>query len=289
MTLFQTLAKLGAHMPVLQNIAPAGAARPLLGPLTMLEPTTLRMAPAQPERLAVRHAAAHASTGVVWKSLLGTAADDVDRLLNLRHFAVLGLQTKLRGLVQEDSGTSTLALRLFLSAQTDHAYVDTDTYQRMALDAVEVRGVPGEFPVFIDVRRECLVVDTTNFFEIGTARVTASAVHGVAVLSESPRFLACLQEQPLPLELIPAEQQAACRLLLQAAGRCVVRRVLDEPRLQVPQLAQQLAAQAGTAVVVRALLAGSEADTQATARVFARLWQARRGASRAAPAARQPA
>ena len=81
-----------------------------------------------------------------------------------------GLELKLRGLVQEDSGISTLALRLFLSAQTDHAYVDTDTYQRMALDAVEVLGVPGEFPVFIDVRRECLVIDTTNFFEIGTSR-----------------------------------------------------------------------------------------------------------------------
>lgn len=289
MTLFQTLAKPRATMPVLQNLAQAGAARPLLGPLTVLEPTTLRTAPAEPEPQAVRYAPAHASTGVVWKSLLGTAADDVDRLLNLRHFAVLGLQTKLRGLVQEDSGTSTLALRLFLSAQTDHAYVDTDTYQRMALAAVEVLGAPGEFPVFIDVRRECLVVDTMNFFEIGTARVTAAAVHGVAVLSESPRFLAGLQEQPLPLDLIPPAQQAAGRLLLQAAGRCVVRRVLDEPRLQVPQLAQQLAEQAGTAVVVRALLAGTAADTQATAQVFARLWQARHGASRAAPAAREPA
>lgn len=289
MTLFQALAKLGSTVPVRQNLTMAGAAQPLLGPLTMLEPTTMRTAPAVPEPQAVRYAPAHASTGVVWKSLLGTAADDVDRLLNLRHFAVLGLQTKLRGLVQEDVGTSTLALRLFLSAQTDHAYVDTDTYQRMALAAVEVLGVPGEFPVFIDVRRECLVVDTMNFFEAGTARVTAPAVHGVAVLSESPRFLACLQEQPLPRELVPAEQQAACRLLLQAAGRCVVRRVLDEPSLQVPQLAQQLAEQAGTAVVVRALLAGTAADTQATAQVFARLWQARRGASRAAPAAREPA
>jgi hypothetical protein len=240
----------------------------------MLEPRGKRTVPA-------------AGMGMVWKSLPGTAeADDADRLLNLRHFAVLGLQTKLRALVQEDAGTSTLALRLFLSGQTDHAYVDAATYQRMAHDAIEVLGVPGEFPVFIDVRRECLVVDTTNFFEAGTARVTASGVHGVAVLNESPRFLACLQEQPLPLESIPAAQQAVCRLWLQAAGRGVVRRVLDEPGLQVPQLAQQLAAQAGTVVVVRALLAGTAADTQVTAQVFAQLWQARRGASRTAP---QPA
>jgi len=276
MTLNQTFAKLGFAAPAPQTLAPAGVAQPLLGPLTMLEPTATR--PATPS-----------GKGAVWKSLLGTDADDVDRLLNLRHFAVLGLQTKLRGLVQEDSGTSNLALRLFLSAQTDHAYVDTDTYRRMAQAAVEVLGVPGEFPVFIDLRRECLVIDTLNFFEIGTARVTAAAVHGVAVLNESPRFLACLEEQPFPLDLIPAEQQAACRLLLRAAGRCVVRRVLDEPRLQVPQLAQQLADHAGAAVVVRALLAGTKADTQATARVFARLWQARRRASQATPATRQPA
>lgn len=298
MPLFQTLTKLGATLPALRNLAPGATARPLLGPLALLEPRTLHpTAPAEPgcqavqyaAQLAAQFAAAPASKGVVWKSLLGTAADDADRLLNLRHFAVLGLQTKLRGLVQEDAGTSTLALRLFLSAQTDHAYVDTDTYQRMALDAVEVLGVPAEFPVFIDVRRECLVVDTMNFFEIGTACVTAAAVHGVAVLCESPRFLACLQEQPLALELIPAAQQASCRLLLQAAGRCVVRRVLDEPRLQMPPLAQQLAEQAGTAVVVRALLAGTAADTQAAAQVFARLWQDRRGAGQAAPAARQPA
>jgi len=288
MTLFQALAKLGSTVPMLQNLVQAGAARPLLGPLAMLEPRVMRPGPAEPPNDAVPYAAAQASAGMVWKSLCAGAAD-ADRLLNLRHFAVLGLQTKLRRLVQEDAGTSTLALRLFLSGQTDHAYVDRDTYQRMALAAFDVLGVPDEFPVFIDVRRECLVVDTARFFEADSARVTAPAVHGVAVLCESPRFLACLQEQPLPLDLIPTAQQAACRLLLQATGRCVVRRVLEEPRLQVPQLAQQLAEQAGTGVVVRALLTGAVADTQAIASAFADLWQARRGASRVAPVARQHA
>jgi hypothetical protein len=283
MTILQTLARLGAAVPVLQNLARTAPARPLLGPLAMLEPRVLRNGPAF--EATPQAAAAQTSTGMVWKSLCGGAAD-ADRLLNLRHFAVLGLQTKLRRLVQVDMGTSTLALRLFLSGQTDHAYVDHDTYQRMALAAVDVLGVPGEFPVFIDVRRECLVIDTARFFEADSARVTAPGVHGVAVMSESPRFLACLQERPLPLDLVPAAQQAACRLLLQATGRCVVRRVLDEPRLQVPQLAQQLAEEAGIEVVVRALLTGAMADTQATASAFAGLWQARRKTSREASATR---
>jgi hypothetical protein len=285
MTILQFLAKLGAAVPVQQNRAHTAPARPLLGPLAMLEPCVRRAGPAYET---VSQAVAQASMGVVWKSLNEGAAD-ADRLLNLRHLAVLGLQTKLRHLVQVDMGTSTLALRLFLSGQTDHAYVDRDIYQRMALAADDVLGVPHEFPVFIDVKRECLVVDTARFFEADSARVTAPAVHGVAVLCESPRFLACLLEQALPLDLIPAAQQAACRLLLQATGRCVVRRVLGEPQLQVPQLAQQLAEQAGIGVVVRALLTGAVADTQATASAFADLWQARRGASRAGPAARQHA
>ena len=190
MTLLKILARLGAAVPVQQNVARTAPARPLLGPLAMLEPRVLR---AGPELEAASQAAvAHASTGMVWKSLCGGAAA-ADRLLNLRHFAVLGLQTKLRRLVQVDMGTSTLPLRLFLSGQTDHAYVDRDTYQRMAQVAVEVLGVPGEFPVFIDVRRECLVIDTAHFFEADSARVTAPGVHGVAVMIESPRFLASLQ------------------------------------------------------------------------------------------------
>lgn len=283
MTLLRTLARLGAAEPVLQNITHAAVARPLLGPLAMLEP---RVQGAGPEfDASPQAAAAHTSTGMVWKSLCSGAAD-ADRLLNLRHFAVLGLQTKLRRLVQVDMGTSTLALRLFLSGHTDHAYVDRDSFQRMALDAVEVLGVPAEFPVFIDVRRECLVIDTARFFEADSARVTAPGVHGVAVMIESPRFLASLQERPFPPDRVPAAQQAACRLLLQATGRCVVRRVLDEPQLQVPQLAQQLAEQAGTALVVRALLTGAKADTQATASAFARLWRARRKTDREASATR---
>lgn len=283
MTLLKTLARLCAPAPAFPDVAPTAPARTFLGPLATLEPGVART---EPEFEATpQEAEAHTGTGLVWKSLRGEAAD-ADRLLNLRHFAVLGLQTKLRRLVQVDMGTSTLPLRLFLSAQTDHAYVDRDTYRRMALVAVDVLGVPAEFPVFIDVRRECLVIDTARFFEADSARITAPGVHGVAVMVESPRFLAGLRERPLPPDLIPAAQQAACRLLLQATGRCVVRRVLDEPQLQVPQLAQQLAEQAGTALVVRALLTGAKADTQATASAFARLWRARRKTDREASATR---
>ena len=104
---------------------------------------------------------------------------------------------------------------------------------------------------------------------------------------ESPRFLGCLRERPFALDLIPAAQQAACRLLLHTTARCVVRHVLGEPRLQVPQLARQLVEEAGKGGVVRSILTGAIADTQATASAFARLWQARSNTSREAPAATQ--
>ena len=140
MTILQYLAKLGSVAPDLENLGRSAPAQPLLGPLALLEPRVLGAGRAGHE------AAPHTSAGMVWKSLRAGGAD-ADRLLNLRHFAVLGLQTKLRGLVQVDMGTSTQGLRLFLGEQTDHAYVDSDTYQGMAsdADADEVLGCRGSF------------------------------------------------------------------------------------------------------------------------------------------------
>lgn len=248
------------------------AFEPLLGPLVTIEPL--------PARGAVHHAAGDPSrTGTVWKSLRGQGADEGgegDRLMNLRHFAVLGLQTRLRCLVSEHVDVSNLALRLFLSPHTDHAYVDGPLYRRMAAAAAEVLGVPEEFPVFIDVRRECLVIDTSRGFEGGGAQVTAATVHGVAALCESRRFAAYLQERPQLLGTGRAAQHVACGLVLQASARCVLRAALQEPGLQVSQLARQLARQAGADVVARALLAGAVAETRTTVEVFLRLWRERR-------------
>jgi len=252
-------------------IADAAALGPLLGPLVVLEPLAARAS--------AQGGADQARTGVVWKSLRGTGGDiggEGDRLLNLRHFAVLGLQTRLRRLVPGDVDVSNLALRLFLSAQTDHAYVDGALYRRMAADAVEVLGVPEEFPVFIDVRRECLVVDNSRGFEGRGAQVTAAMVHGVAAMGESRRFTAYLQQRPHLLDAGRATQRVACGLVLQASARSVLRAALEEPGLQVSQLARQLAEQAGAPVVVRALLTGAEMETHATVETFLRLWQERR-------------
>ncbi len=257
------------------------AFEPLLGPLVTIEPL--------PARGATHAAADLARTGRVWKSLRGPGADEGgegDRLMNLRHFAVLGLQTRLRSLVPGSvDDVSNLALRLFLSPQTDHAYVDGPLFQRMAAATADVLGVPDEFPVFIDARRECLVIDTSRGFEGGGVQVAAATVHGVAALCESRRFAAYLQQRPHLLGTDRAAQHVACGLVLQASARCVLRVALQEPGLQASQLARQLARQAGADVVARALLAGAVAETRTTVEVFLRLWQERRPtAARAASA-----
>lgn len=214
-----------------------------------------------------------AGLGTIWKPASGTLSSE-DTLLTTRYFAVQTLQFRIEQLLQGRGVLYSPEVDLFLSGRFDHVYVDASTYRKLAADAAEVLGEPAELPVFFDLRGDRLVVDTSRFFDTGTARPTSAAFSGVVVMTESPRFVACLEQQPALIGPDLLESQVSlARQTLQAEARCVARYVLTEPGLELTKPAEHLARHVGAKVVVRALLTGSVNETQATVSAFGDLWR----------------
>jgi len=217
--------------------------------------------------------ALNAGMGTVWKPASGSLNSE-DTLLTTRYLAVQALQFRLEQLLQGRGVLYSPEVDLFLSGRFDHAYVDAGTYRRLAADAAGVLGEPAALPVFFDLRDERLVVDTSRFFDTGTARPTSAAYHGVVVMTESPRFMVYLEQQSTLIGVDLLESQISlARKTLQAEARCVARYVLTEPGLELTRQAEQLARYVGAKVVVRALLTGSANETQATVSAFEALWR----------------
>jgi hypothetical protein len=216
----------------------------------------------------------NAGMGTVWKPASGSLNSE-DTLLTTRYLAVQALQFRLEQLLQGRGVLFSPEVDLFLHGRFDHAYVDAGTYHRLMVDAASgVLGEPEALPVFFDLRGERLVVDTSRFFEAGTARPTSAAFHGVVVMTESPRFMVYLEQRS---ELIGPDllesQIGFARKTLQAEARCVARYVLTEPGLELTKPAEQLARHVGAKVVVRALLTGSVNEMHATVTAFVDLWR----------------
>lgn len=218
--------------------------------------------------------ALNAGMGTVWKPASGSLNSE-DTLLTARYLAVQALQFRLE---QQLLGRGVLfspEVDLFLHGRFDHAYVDARTYRRLMTDATaDLLGEPEALPVFFDLRSERLVVDTSRFFEVGTARPTSAAYHGIVVMTESPRFVAYVKQRSALIgpDLLESEISLVSKTL-QAESRCVARYVLTEPGLELTRPAEQLARYVGAKVVVRALLTGSVNETQATLSAFVALWQ----------------
>jgi len=218
--------------------------------------------------------ALNAGMGTVWKPASGSLSSE-DTLLTTRYLAVQALQFRLEQLLQGRGVLFSPEVDLFLHGRFDHAYVDAGTYRRLMADAAkDLLGEPEALPVFFDLRGERLVVDTSRFFETGTARPTSAAFQGIVVMTESPRFMAYLEQQSalIGVDLLESQISLACKTLL-AEARCVARYVLTEPGLELTRPAEQLARYVGAKVVVRALLTGSANETQATVSAFGALWR----------------
>lgn len=206
--------------------------------------------------------------GVVWKSE-GSTFDGGDTLLTRRYFALQAMQFRLDQLLQGRGEPHGRELDLFLDSRFDQAYVDAGTYQQLALSATGVLGEPDALPVFFDLGRKRLVVDTSRFFNAGTAQITAAAVHGVVAMAQSSHFMAWLEQQPVLMGTAMADSaMTAAPHALLAAARCVTRYVLTEPGLELTPPAEQLARRVGAKAVVRALLTGAVDETRATVTAF---------------------
>ena len=218
--------------------------------------------------------ALNAGMGTVWKPASGSLNSE-DTLLTTRYLAVQALQLRLEQLLQGRGVLFSPEVDLFLHGRFDHAYVDAGTYRRLMADAATgVLGEPEALPVFFDLRGERLIVDTSRFFETGTARPTSAAFSGVVVMTQSPRFVAYLEQRPTLIGTDLLESQLSpARQTLQAEARCVARYVMTEPGLELTKPAEQLARCVGSKVVVRALLTGSVNETQATVTAFGDLWR----------------
>jgi len=218
--------------------------------------------------------ALNAGMGTVWKPASGSLHSE-DTLLTTRYLAVQALQFRLEQLLQGRGVLFSPEVDLFLHGRFDHAYVDAGTYRRLMADAAtDMLGEPEALPVFFDLRGERLVVDTSRFFDTGTARPTSAAFHGVVVMTESPRFMAYLKQRSALIGPDLLESQVSlARRTLQAEARCVARYVLTEPGLELTKPAEQLARHVGAKVVVCALLTGSVNEMQATVSAFGDLWR----------------
>lgn len=216
----------------------------------------------------------NAGMGTVWKPASG-ALNTEDTLLTARYLAVQALQFRIEQLLQGRGVFFSPEVDLILHGRFDHAYVDAGTYRRLVADAATgVLGEPEDLPVFFDLRGERLVVDTTRFFDTGTARPTSAAFCGLVVMTQSPRFIAYLEQRPALIGSDLLESQfSLARQTLQGEARCVARYVLTEPGLELTKPAEQLARCVGAKIVVRALLTGSVNETQATVTAFGDLWR----------------
>lgn len=246
-------------------------AGPLLTRHSLLDPPVAMADGALP---ADARNAFNAGTGTVWKPASG-ALNSEDTLLTTRYLAVHALQFRIEQLLQGRGVLFSPEVDLLLHGRFDHAYVDAGTYRRLAADATTgVLGEPEALPVFFDLRGERLVVDTTRFFDPGTARPTSAAFCGLVVMTQSPRFMAYLEQRPALIgsDLLESELSQA-RQTLQGEARCVARYALTEPGLELTKPAEQLARCVGAKVVVRALLTGSVNETRATVTAFGDLWR----------------
>jgi hypothetical protein len=249
----------------------ARPARASMQPLLQLHPVLEPPLWPQPQPLGA--GALDTRIGAVWKTPSVAPGTD-DRLVTLRHVAFQELAVRVERLAGPRGEARHATLELFFSGALDHAYVDGDTYRRLEAEAGLSRGRAGDAAIFLDTRRDCLVIDTGRCFESGRAVLAGPAVQSVVGLLRARAFGAYLQQRPHLLGAEgPSRELVACGVALQSVAGCITRAALDEPGLQFTPMARRLAGRAGVQQVARAWLTGALGPTQATVLAFVPLWR----------------